>query len=93
MSGLSMQPTLCPGDTVWIDRHSYRRAQPCVGDVVVALHPFRVDQRLIKRVVGVSDDARVELRGDSPDQSTDSRGLGSIDSTRILGRVVARSVA
>ena len=91
VDGRSMMPTLHPGDTIWVDVRAYRSLRPQVGEVVVARHPFRVGQRLVKRVHDVHSDGRLELRGDAPQESTDSRGLGPIAMERVLGRVIARS--
>jgi nickel-type superoxide dismutase maturation protease len=91
VQGRSMEPTLHPGDTVWVDRSAFRQALPVTGDLVVAKHPFRRDQRLVKRVKQVTIDGRIELIGDNPQESTDSRGLGSLDPLLLLGRVCATS--
>ena len=91
VAGRSMAPMLSPGDTLWIDRWAYRRQGPAVGDVVVANHPFRKGQRLVKRVSRVLDSGHLELLGDSPDASTDSRGLGAFSPELVVGRVIARN--
>ena len=93
VSGRSMEPVFRSGDTLWIDRWAYRRQAPVVGDVVVAHHPFRSDQRLVKRVSRVLASGQLELLGDSPEASTDSRGLGLFSPERIVGRVVALNSA
>ncbi len=91
--GPSMLPTLSPGDrllavrlpVVWPLR---------VGDLVVLHDPRRPPGEgplVVKRVarVGVRRTA-IELRGDNPDASTDSRTYGPVERRRILGRVVYR---
>ena len=85
-----MLPTLEPGDTVWVDCRAYRDLGPEIGDLVVALHPFQANQRLIKRVAKV-EEGRVFLRGDNPEESTDSRGLGALGVDRLVGQVTART--
>ena len=87
-----MLPTLGPGDTVWVDSRAYRDVGPDVGDLVVARHPFQANQRLIKRVEKV-EEGRVFLRGDNPEESTDSRGLGALGVDRLVGQVIARTSA
>ena len=59
------------------------------GDVVLARHPQEPGRRVIKRVIAVSA-AGVDLRGDNPDLSTDSRDYGLVALNLILGRVVSR---
>ncbi len=44
---------------------------------------------MVKRVAAVSPSG-IELRGDNPDLSTDSREFGPIDARDVLGKVVAR---
>ena len=88
-----MEPVFKSGDTLWIDRWAFRRQAPFVVDVVVAHHPFSSDQRLVKRVSRVLASGQLELLGDSPEASTDSRGLGLFSPERIVGRVVALNSA
>ncbi len=83
--GDSMNPCLHDGDTVLVcpaDRAT-------VGDVVVSRHPFKTDVHLIKRVAGVTADG-MQLKGDNPDASTDSRSLGTIPWVHLLGVVTGR---
>jgi nickel-type superoxide dismutase maturation protease len=88
-----MLPTLEAGDTVWVDCRAYRESLPDVGDLVVARHPFQADQLLIKRVAAVEVEGRIFLRGDNPDESTDSRGLGALEGSRLIGQVIGRTPA
>jgi len=60
-----------------------------VGDVVLARHPHEPERRVIKRVAAVSE-AGIELRGDNPDLSADSRDYGPVERSAVLGKVVAR---
>lgn len=85
-----MFPLLQPGDEVLVDRRAYRNRRPHPGDIVVARHPFRKDVRLIKRVTAVLEDGRCRLEGDNTAESTDSRSLGLIPPSHILGRVTSR---
>lgn len=82
VSGPSMLPTLQPGETVLVDP----RAAPRAGDLVLALHPHQ-DLLVIKRVSRI-DPHGVELLGDNPAQSTDSRHYGPLPLERLRGRVV-----
>ena len=54
--GWSMYPTLAPGEYVLFDALAYRLASPRRGDVVLASHPTRPEQRIIKRVAAVAGD-------------------------------------
>jgi nickel-type superoxide dismutase maturation protease len=78
--GESMLPTLKPGQIVFVT--PWVRLLP--GKVVMA----RVRNReVIKRVKSVSPEG-ITLKGDNPDQSTDSRYFGPIDPRTILGVVI-----
>ena len=86
VSGESMAPALLSGDQIVIDT----RAQPRVGDIVVARHPFRTDVHVIKRLVGFDERGRARLEGDNPRESTDSRTLGHFPPELILGPMIER---
>ena len=84
MSGDSMRPAFEPGDrliVLW--------PWPVRPGQVVALRDPRDGRLLVKRVV----DRRaglVEVRGDNPAASTDSRHFGPVPRGRLIGRVVYR---
>ncbi|HET7685026.1 MAG TPA: nickel-type superoxide dismutase maturation protease [Candidatus Limnocylindria bacterium] len=84
--GGSMAPTLLPGDRLIVHRAT---GTPNVGDVVVAGDPRQPRRELVKRVVAIRD-ARVTVRGDNPDASTDSRAFGELPLAGVRWRVVAR---
>ncbi len=88
--GDSMRPLLVPGDEVLVDRAAYRRAIPGVGDIVVARHPYRSDVHIVKRILSVDPDGACVLRGDNPDESTDSRSFGAVECGLLVGRVTAK---
>ena len=85
-----MSPLLEPGEELLVDLRAYRRQLPRPGDIVIALHPYQKDLRIIKRVVTVSDDGRCLLKGDNAAESTDSRSFGMVPPSQILGRVTSR---
>ena len=89
VSGRSMEPVLNDGEFVLVNTSAFQEKRPTVGDVVVAEHPYRSDTVLIKRVTQV-EGQRVELLGDSPAQSTDSRTLGRFSTQTLIGRVVGK---
>ena len=69
-----MAPTYRPGDRLTAARR-WRRVR--VGDVVVVRDPRVASRWLVKRCVGRSG-AGLELRGDDPEGSTDSREFGPV---------------
>jgi len=87
-----MAPTLRDGERVWIELGAYRREPPRPGDVVLVRHPYRADLRLVKRVVAVGTAGRIELAGDNPEESTDSRDFGPVPRDLVLGRVLVGTV-
>ena len=89
VSGESMVPTFSDGDFVLVNTQAFRNQLSVVGDVVVAKHPYRRSTVVIKRVARI-EQGKVELHGDSPRQSTDSRSFGGFGSEALIGRVVGR---
>ena len=85
VSGDSMLPTLSDGDVVLVAR----RSSITVGDIVVADHPFKSSVIILKRVASI-EVGRIELRGDNPGESSDSRSFGKIPKEAIRGKVVCR---
>jgi phage repressor protein C with HTH and peptisase S24 domain len=70
-----MVPTYVPGERVTALRH-WRRVK--VGDVVVLRDPRGDDRWMLKRCVA-REGSRLELRGDNPSASTDSRDFGLVE--------------
>ncbi|WP_392351918.1 nickel-type superoxide dismutase maturation protease [Parasynechococcus sp.] len=89
VKGESMRPTLQAGDRVLV--RPLTSASPDVepGVVVVSWHPTNKEIRLIKRLRR-RDASGLWLEGDNPDQSTDSRQLGLIPKTCLIGVVVGK---
>ena len=83
-----MQPTLESGDRVLVRRLG-RKTAPCLGSVVVTWHPQRSKLRLIKRLSRL-DSRGLWLLGDNPGKSTDSRQLGAVPTSLLIGEVVGR---
>lgn len=90
VEGPSMGPALRAGDWLLVDPRAYRDGAPAVGDVVVAADPRDPGRLLIKRVHQLTADGRLELRGDAPGTSTDSRIFGPLPTSAVLGRAWAR---
>ncbi len=84
----SMRPGLEPGDRLRVDRTAYRRRPPRVGEIVVVADPERRVRWLVKRVAAVDPaTGAVELRGDAPSDSRDSRRFGPVPLGAVVGRV------
>jgi nickel-type superoxide dismutase maturation protease len=82
----SMQPALRPGDRLLAFR--WLRIRP--GHVIVFRDPEARRSLVIKRVIDVHDDGSVDVRGDNPNVSRDSRHFGAVPRGLILGRAVYR---
>lgn len=85
VSGDSMQPTLGPGDRLLVLRCG--RAEP--GRMVTLEDPRHPGRLMVKRVARRSVDG-LEVVGDNPASSTDSRSFGPVPSRSVRGRVVYR---
>ncbi len=96
--GRSMWPVLQPGDEVLIEpctRLTEGDRSLNVGDIVTLWHPMQPGLKIVKRIAQIDrtlDTAgdRYFVRGDNPDESTDSRQFGWIRSAQIIGKVVCR---
>ncbi len=85
VEGHSMTPTYEPGERVT----ALRRWRPVrVGDVVVFRDPRNETRWLLKRCVAKSG-SLLDLRGDNPDASTDSRDFGLVSGRAVSFIVVA----
>ena len=89
VTGRSMAPTLAPGDWLVVESLTYARRLPQVGEIVLTRDPRQRSRELIKRV-HVRDGSWLELRGDAPQESTDSRAFGPVAGAGIRWRAVAR---
>ncbi|MHB8681506.1 MAG: nickel-type superoxide dismutase maturation protease [Acidimicrobiales bacterium] len=85
VEGDSMLPTLEPGDRLLFRRR--RRVR--VGDLVAVPDPRSAGRLLVKRVHACGD-GFVEVRGDNPAASTDSRAFGLVPRTAVRGTLVRR---
>ena len=84
-----MLPSLNPDDRVLVRRTTANTDTPPLGAVVVAWHPLQPRLRLIKRLESLSN-AGMMLLGDNPSSSTDSRQLGPIPRSALIGVVTSR---
>jgi len=89
--GSSMAPALLPGDRLLVESRSFQRRSPRPGEVVLAADPRASERELIKRVAAIDEETdAVDLRGDSPDESTDSRDFGVVPLSAIRWRAAFR---
>jgi nickel-type superoxide dismutase maturation protease len=88
VQGGSMAPNLLPGDRLLVESLTFRRRLPRSGEVVLAIDPRAPERELIKRVH--AGGAELELRGDAPEASTDSRTFGSVPATQVRWRAALR---
>ena len=91
VQGRSMAPLLLPGVRLRVESLSYRRRAPRRGEIVLAADPRQPSRELVKRIGHVDPSSgSVELAGDAPDESTDSRTFGPVSLADIRWRAVAR---
>lgn len=91
-----MEPTLLPGDRLYVDPEPARARRIERGDIVVLRDPTRSVDRLIKRVIGVSGDpigsegasiprGKLYVLGDGFEGSRDSSLFGPVDLSEVEG--------
>ena len=86
VEGGSMAPTLDAGDYVLADP----RGRITTGAIVVARHPIEEGVVIVKRVAAITPEG-LDLRGDAPADSTDSRTWGPLALDGVLGVVTSRT--
>ncbi len=87
VAGTSMEPALTDGDVLLTRPATRRCARP--GRLVVVADPRNDDHLVVKRVRSVTAEG-VDVRGDLPERSTDSRAWGPVPASAIRRIVVAR---
>jgi len=88
VEGESMLPTLQPKQRLLVKLRSHGGLSPSPGTVVVCHHPSDLNLVITKRVWR-SNDGWLELRGDNPAVSTDSRQFGQVPLEQVIGEVTA----
>ncbi len=84
-----MRPTLEAGDRLLVLRVGHRHLLP-PGAVATIGDPRAGEARtLVKRIVALHD-GMLEVRGDNPVASTDSRDFGPVARSQVTGRVLYR---
>ena len=69
-----------------VDPDAYVGRGPRVGELVLVADPRRSDRLLVKRVADVASGGAVDVVGDAPWASTDSRAFGPVTREAIAGR-------
>ena len=87
VAGTSMEPALTDGDVLLTVPATRRARLP--GRVVVVEDPTEPGHLVVKRVHAV-DASGVDVRGDLPERSTDSRTWGRLPQAAVRRLVVAR---
>jgi len=92
VEGGSMAPTLLDGDRLLVlSRSLCPVVRLEVGDIVALCDPRLPGRLLVKRVASINrSNLTVDVRGDAPDASTDSRHFGPVPLASVIGRVVHR---
>ena len=90
--GGSMSPALLPGDRLVVVARPWSPPRwPRPGEVVAVRDPREPSRVLIKRVIAVDRPrGTIEVAGDAPDTSTDSRQFGPVPRASVVGRAVYR---
>lgn len=90
--GLSMAPALIPGDRLLVvGAPCGRPPWPAPGTVVALRDPRDPARLLVKRVTALRRrDETLEVAGDAPGASTDSRHFGPVPRSSVVGRAVYR---
>jgi nickel-type superoxide dismutase maturation protease len=92
VAGRSMAPALLPGDRlVVVGLPWLPQPWPEPGTVIAVRDPRLPGRILVKRVAELNrGEGTLEVRGDDPDASTDSRVFGPVPRSSIVGRAVYR---
>ena len=82
-----MSPTLHNGEVVIFEDSSNHEL--VIGDIVLANHPFKKDNIIVKRISKFNDSGDCFLKGDNPslNKTTDSRSFGYIERKNIIAKL------
>ena len=92
VEGDSMAPTLLDGDRLLVMSRPWGAStRIVVGDIVAVADPRLPSRVLVKRVASIDrSEQTIDVLGDAPDASTDSRQFGPVPLASVIGRVVHR---
>ena len=90
--GSAMVPALQPGDRLVVVGAPWSPPPwPSPGQIIALTDPREPSRILVKRVGAIHvRDGTLEVAGDRPEASTDSRTFGPVPRSSIVGRVVFR---
>jgi signal peptidase I len=97
---LSMEPTIMRGDRILVDKVTYKRRPPQIGDIIVFVYPDDRSKNYIKRVKGLpgetvkAGDGReypvphgsVFVMSDNKEHGLDSRYFGPVPLADVVGK-------
>jgi nickel-type superoxide dismutase maturation protease len=91
VTGSSMEPVLLPGDRLVVIGLPWVQPWPKPGQIIAVRDPRLPSRILVKRVATVDRLAgTIEVVGDAPEASTDSRIFGPVPRPFVVGRAVYR---
>tara|TARA_Y100000768_G_scaffold352318_1_gene303844 strand:- start:283 stop:531 length:249 start_codon:yes stop_codon:yes gene_type:complete len=77
-----MSPLLSDGDEVLFDPYINQTLN--IGDILLFNHPYKRNDKLVKRITKIKGDSLYFLEGDNPVNSSDSKTFGYINKKSIL---------
>ena len=85
--GDSMSPTLHDGEVVTFEDSSNQEL--VIVDIILANHPFKKDNVIVKRISKINDSGDYFIKGDNPslNKTTDSRSFGYIKRKNIIAKL------
>jgi len=77
-----MSPLLSNGDEVLFDPYTDQTLN--IGDILLFKHPYKKNNKLVKRITKIKGDSLYFLEGDNSANSSDSKTFGYINKKSIL---------
>ena len=77
-----MSPSFSDGDEVLFDPYINQTLN--IGDILLFNHPYKKNNKLVKRITKIKGDSLYFLEGDNPVNSSDSKTFGYINKKSIL---------
>ena len=89
VTGHSMEPLFKEGDRIVINHLAYIFSKPKTGDIVAFEHSNEKKETLLKKVEKVTGD-QLTVVGLNDADTLDSRQLGQIKKSQIIGKVLTK---
>ena len=77
-----MSPSFSDGDELLFDPYINQTLN--IGDILLFNHPYKKNNKLVKRITKIKGDSLYFLEGDNPVNSSDSKTFGYINKKSIL---------